>query len=219
MEDWALRNWCFQTVLLDKTLESPLEFKEIQPVHPKKNQSWIFIGGTDIEAETPTFWPPDVKNWFIWKTPDAGKDWRQEEKGTTEDEMVGWHYHLDGHEFEQAVGVGDGQGNLVCYSPWGCKELDMIEWTELSDSLETWCGDFNCNIIKISGLIKYISNQLYFLLQKIKMNYKQQYMPVAKNRIENKFNSYSEERGITYPRWSTEDLRNRWNLNYILKKI
>ena len=94
----------------------------------KKNQSWIFIGGTDIEAETPTFWPPDAKNWFIWKTPDAGKDWRQEEKGTTKDEMVGWHYHLDGHEFEQAVGVGDGQGNLVCCSPWGCKELDTIEW-------------------------------------------------------------------------------------------
>ena len=92
------------------------------------NQFWIFTGRTDAEAETPVLWPPDVKNWLIWKDPDAGEDWRQEEKGTTEDEMVGWHHWLDGHEFEQAPGVGDGQGSLACYSPWGHEELDMTEW-------------------------------------------------------------------------------------------
>ena len=98
-KSWALKNWCFWTVVLEKTLESLLDCKEIQPVHPKGNQSWIFIGRTDIEAETPIIWPPDVKNWLIWNDPDAGKDWRQE-KGMTEDEMVGWHHQLDGHEFE-----------------------------------------------------------------------------------------------------------------------
>ena len=99
-EGWALKNWCFWTVVLEKTLESPLHSKEIQPVHPKRNQSWILIGRTDVEAETPILWPPDGKNWLIWKDPDAGKDWRQEEKGMTEDEMVGWHHCLSGHEFE-----------------------------------------------------------------------------------------------------------------------
>ena len=98
-ESWVLKNWCFWTVVLEKTLESPLDFKEIQPVHPKGNQSWVFIGRTDIEAETPILWPPDVKNWLIGKDSDAGKDWRQEEKGTTDDEMVGWHHWLNGHEF------------------------------------------------------------------------------------------------------------------------
>ena len=98
-ENWAPKNRCFWTVVLEKTLESPLDCKEIQPVHPKGNQSWIFIGRTDAEAETPTLWPSDVKSWLIWKDPDAGKDWRQE-KGTTEDELVGWHYRLNGHEFE-----------------------------------------------------------------------------------------------------------------------
>ena len=112
-------------VVLEKTLESPLDCKEIQPVHPKGNQSWILIGRTDAEA--PILWPSDVKNQFIWKDLDAGKDLRQEEKGTTEDEMVGWHHQLIGHEFEQAPGVGDGQGSLACYSPWGCRELDTIE--------------------------------------------------------------------------------------------
>ena len=97
-ESWVPKNWCFWTVVLEKTLESPLDCKEIQPVHPKGDQSWVFIGRS--EAETPIFWPPDVKNWFIWKAPDAGKDWRQEEKATTEDEMVGWHHQLNGHEFE-----------------------------------------------------------------------------------------------------------------------
>ena len=99
-ESWAPKNWCFWTVMLEKTLESPLDCKEIQPVHPKGNQSWIFIGRTDVEAETPVLWPPDVNNWLIGKDPDAGKDWRQEEKGMTEDEMVGWHHWLNGHELE-----------------------------------------------------------------------------------------------------------------------
>ena len=126
-ESWAPKNWFFWTVVLEKTLESPLHCKEIPPVHPKGNKSWIFIGRTDAIVETPIFWPPDVKNWLIGKDPDSGKDWRQEEKGMTEDEMVGWHHRLYGHEFEQAPGVGDGQGSLVCCSPWGCKELDTTE--------------------------------------------------------------------------------------------
>ena len=99
-ESWEPKNWCFWTVVLEKTLESPLDCKEIQPVHPKGNQSQIFIGRTDAEGETPVFWPPDVKSWLIWKDPDAGKDWRREEKGTTEDDMVGCHHRLNGHEFE-----------------------------------------------------------------------------------------------------------------------
>ena len=111
------KNWCFWTVVLEKTLESPLDCKEIQPVHPKGNQSWMFIRRTDVEAKIPILWPPDVKSWLIWKYRDAGKDW-EEEKGTTEDVMFGWHRWLDGHEFEQALGVGDGLGSLVCYSPW-----------------------------------------------------------------------------------------------------
>ena len=127
-ESWAPRNWYFWTVVLEKTLESPLDCKEIHPVPPKGNQSWIFTGRTDVETGTPMLWPPDVKNCLIGKDPDAGKDWRQEEKGTTEDEMVGWHHQLNGHEFAQTPGVGDGQGSLACCSPWGCKESDMTEW-------------------------------------------------------------------------------------------
>ena len=122
------------TVILEKILESPSDYKEIQPVCPKGNQSWIFIGRTDAEAEAPILCPPDVKNWLIWKDPDAGKDWRQEEKGMTEDEMVGWHQQLDRHDFEQTPGVGDGKGNLVCCSPWGHRESDLTEqlnWTEI----------------------------------------------------------------------------------------
>ena len=99
-ESWALKNWCFWTVVLEKTLESLLDCREVQPVHPKGNQSWIFIGRTDVEAETPIVWPPDVKNWLMWKGPDAGKDWRREEKGTKEDETVGWRHRINGHEFE-----------------------------------------------------------------------------------------------------------------------
>ena len=99
-ESWGLKHWCFWTVVLEKTLESPLDCREIQPVHPKENESWIFIGRTDAKAETPILWPPDSKNWLIWKDSDAGKDWRWEEKGATEDEMVGWHHRLNGDEFE-----------------------------------------------------------------------------------------------------------------------
>ena len=124
-EGWALKNWCFWTVVLEKTLQSPLDSKEIKPVNPKGNQSWIFIGRT--EAEFPILWPPDEKSWLIGKKPDAGKDWRQEEKGTTEDKMVWWHHGLNSHEFEQAPWDGEGQENLVCCSPWGHKESD---WTE-----------------------------------------------------------------------------------------
>ena len=132
-ESWVPKNWCFWTVVLEKTLENPLDCKEIQPVHPKGDQSWIFIGRIDVAAETPILWPPDAKSWLIGKDPDAGKDWRQEEKGMTEDEMVGWHHWLDGHEFEQALGVGDGQGTLVCCTPWGRKESDTTEWVNWTE--------------------------------------------------------------------------------------
>ena len=108
-EGWTPKNWCFWTVMLKKTLESPLDCKEIQPVHPKGDQSWVFIGRTDVEAETPTLWPPDAKSWLIWKAPDVGKDWRQEEKRTTEDETVGWQHWLNGHEFEQTLGDSEGE--------------------------------------------------------------------------------------------------------------
>ena len=106
-ESWVLKNWCFWTVMLEKTLECALDSKEIKPVNPKRNLSWIYIGRTDAEAEAPMLWPPDMKNWLIWKDSDAGKDWGQEEKGTTEDEMIGWHHWFNGHEFEQAFWVGD----------------------------------------------------------------------------------------------------------------
>ena len=120
-------------MVLEKTLESPFDCKEIKPVSPKWNQSWIFIGWTDAEVEAPILWPPDVKNWLTGKNPDAGKDWRQEEKGTTEDEMVGWHPRLKGHEFKQALGVGDGQWSLACCTPWGHREAQLRDWTELSN--------------------------------------------------------------------------------------
>ena len=129
-ESWVPKNWCFWTVGLEKTLESPLDCKEVQPVRPEGNQSWIFIGRTDAAAKTPILWPPDVKNWLSGKDPDAGKDRRQEEKETTEDETVGWHHWLDRHKFEQAAGVGDGQGSLECFSPWGHTESDMTEWLD-----------------------------------------------------------------------------------------
>ena len=132
-ESWVLKNWCFWTVVLVKTLESPWDCKEIQPVHPKGDQSWVFIGRTDVEAETPILWPPHAKSWLIWKDPAGGKDWGQEEKGTTEDEMVGWHHWLNGHGFGWTPGVGDGQRGLVCCSSWGRKESDTTErlnWTE-----------------------------------------------------------------------------------------
>ena len=133
-ESWTIKKaeyiW---TVVLEKTLESPLDCKETQPVHPKGNQSWIFIGKTDAEAETTILWPPDAKSRLIWKDPDAGKDWGQEEKGTTEDEMAGWHHWLNGHGFGWTLGVGDGQGGLACCGSWSHKELDTTElnWSHL----------------------------------------------------------------------------------------
>ena len=137
-ESWTIKKAeRFWTVVLEKTLESPLDCKEIQPVHSEGDQSWVFIGMTDVEAETPLLWSPDAKSWLIWKDPDAGKDWGQEEKGMAEDEMAGWHHWLDEHGFGWIPGVGDGQGGLACCSSWGHKESDMTEWlnwTELN-----WC--------------------------------------------------------------------------------
>ena len=119
---WVVMNWCFKIVVLEKTLESPLDYKEIQPVHPKGNQHWIFIGRTDAEA--PIIWSPGAKSWLIGKDPNAWKDWGQEEKWTTEGEMFGWHHWLNGHELEQTQGDGEWQGSLACCSPWCHKELD-----------------------------------------------------------------------------------------------
>ena len=144
---WLLKNWCFQIVVLEKTLGSPLECKEIKPVNPKGNQLWIFIGRTDAETEAPILWPPDVKSWLIGKDLNEGKDWGQEEKGMTEDEMVRWPHRLNGHEFEWTLGVGDRQGGLVCCGPWGHKESDMTEWlnwTELKAKILE-----NCEIISL----------------------------------------------------------------------
>ena len=129
-ESWAPKNWCFWTVVLEKTLMSPLDYKEIKAVNPKGNQSWIFTGRTVAEAEAPILWPLDAKNWLIGKDLDAGKDWRQGEKGMTEDEMVGWHHWFTGHEFEQTPGGGEGWRNLACCSPWGLKESDTTEWLD-----------------------------------------------------------------------------------------
>ena len=144
-ESWAPKNWCFWTVVLEKTLESALDCKEIQPVHSKGDQSWVFTGRTDVEAETPILWPPDVKNWLIGKDPDAGKDWRQEKKGMKEDKMDGWHHWLNGHGFGWTPGVGDGQGGLACCRPWGCKELDMskrlneLSWLQIKNIILKCC--------------------------------------------------------------------------------
>ena len=131
-ESWALKNWCFWTVLLEKTLESPLDCKEIKSVNPKGNQSLIFFGRTNAEAEILILWPPDAKCWLIGKDPDSGKVWRQEEKGMSENEIFGWHHWLNGPEFEQALEIGNRQGSLACCSPWGCKELDiwLSNWTK-----------------------------------------------------------------------------------------
>ena len=135
-ESWVPKNRCFWIVVLEKTLEKPLDCKEIKPVNPQGNQSWIFIGRTDAEAEAPILWPPDPKNWLIWKNPDAGKDWREEEKGTDDRAWDRWHHQLDGHEFEHAPGVGDGQESLACCSPWGLKESDLTEQLNwITDSL------------------------------------------------------------------------------------
>ena len=133
-ESWVLKNWCFWTVVLEKTLESPLDCKEVQPVHSKGDQPWVFIGRTDVEAETATLCPPHAKSWLIWKDPDVCEDWRQEEKGMTEDEMVGWHHRHNGHGFGWTPGVGDEQGGLECCGSWGCSVghnwATELNWTE-----------------------------------------------------------------------------------------
>ena len=145
-ESWAPKNWCFWTVVLEKTLESPLDFKEIQPVHPKGNQPWIFFGRTDAKVATPILWPPDAKNWLSGKDLDAGKNWGQEKKGTTEDGMVGWYLWLNGHELEQTQGDSGGQRSLAYCSSWGWKESDMTYWLN------------NNNILSQSGI-----NDIYII--------------------------------------------------------
>ena len=147
-ESWAPKNWCFWTLVLEKTFENPLDCKDIQPVHPKGDQSWVFIGRTDVEAETPILWPPDAKNWLTGKDPYAGKDWRWEEKGTTENEMDGWHHWLSGHGFELTLGVGDGQGSLACCSSWGRRVG------------HDWATELNWKLM-INGPWKWISGEKY----------------------------------------------------------
>ena len=143
-ESWASNNRCFWTVVLEKTLESPLDSKEIKPVNPEGNESWCWR--TDAEAETPTFWPPDAKNWLIRKDNDGGKDWRKEEKGMTEDEMAGWHHRFDGREFEWTPGVGDGLGGLACCNSWGRKESGTTERLNLNwRKLHWWSRCFKHN--------------------------------------------------------------------------
>ena len=156
-DGWEPKNWCFQTVGLEKTLQSSLDSKEVKLVNPKGNQSWIFTGRTDAEAETLILWPPDAKSQLTGKSPDAGNDWGHEEKRVTEDEMVGWHHQLNGHEFQQAPGDGEEQGSLECCRPWGCKESDMIErlnnnhhpWSPLHRVLHPggWPHSFSCPVI------------------------------------------------------------------------
>ena len=143
-ESWVPKKWCFCTVMLEMILECPCDYTEFKPVHPKGDQSWIFIRRIDTEVEALILWLPDAKYWLIRKDPESGKDWRQEEKEMTEDEMVVWHYLLDGHEFEQGLGFGDGQGGLACCSPWCCKESDMTEW--LNELTPTWANKFDGQI-------------------------------------------------------------------------
>ena len=141
-EDCGQGGWkrtiCFLVVMLEKNLESPLDSKQIKPINPKGNQSWIFIGGTDAKAEALIFWSPDAKSRLTGKDPGAGKDWRQEEKRTTEDEMVGWHHWLNGHKFEQTSGDSEGQRSLVCCSPWGCKESDTRLSNWVTTAVAVW---------------------------------------------------------------------------------
>ena len=171
--------------MLKKTLENPLDCKEIQPVHPKGNQSWIFTAKTDAEAGTPILWSPDAKNKLLGKDPDAGKEWRQEEKGKTEDEIVGWHHQLDGQEFEQAGGVCDGQGSLACCSSWGRKELDMTErlnWTDLMLIAVYYCHG---EIIKTFSCSNFLSVKGDLILHKINTWVKYYKQPI------HSFNKYS----------------------------
>ena len=152
-ESWVLKNWYFWTVVLEKTLESPLDCKEMEPVDSKGDQPWVFLGRNDAKAETPVVWPPHAKSWLIGKDSDAGRDWGQEKKGMTEDEMAGWHHWLDGCEFEWTLGVGDGQGGLACCDSWGRKKSDTTErlnWTKWrkSDLSVTVCEESLCLCVK-----------------------------------------------------------------------
>ena len=151
-ESWAPKNWCIWTVVLEKTLESPLDCKEIQPVHPKGDQSWVFIGRTDAEAETLKLWVPHANSWLIRKDPDAGRDWGQEEKKTTKDEMAGWHHRLNGHESEWTPGVGDGQGGLACCNSWGRKVSDMTEQLNWTINIHWWIATGSSTWIKVGHL-------------------------------------------------------------------
>ena len=151
----SAKNWCFWTVVLEKTLESPLDCKEIQSVHSEGDQPWDFFGRNDAEAETPVLWPPHVKSWLIGKDSDARRDWGQEEKGTTEDEMAGWHYWLDRREFEWSLGVGDGRGGLASCNSWGCKESDTTEWPNWTE--------LNWSILRIEWFIGYYKTMVFDL--------------------------------------------------------
>ena len=142
-ERWVSKNGCFWTVVLEKTLESSLDCKEIQPVHSKGDKSCVFFGRTDAKVETPKLWPPHAKSWFIGKDSDAGRDWGQEEKGMTEDEMAGWHHRLDGCKSEWTLGVGDGQGGLACCDSWGRKESDMTEQLNWTETTTSWIATVN----------------------------------------------------------------------------
>ena len=164
-EGRAPKNWCFWTVVLEKTLESLLDCKEIQPVHSEGDQPWDFFGRNDAKAETPVLWPPHAKVWLIGKDSDAGRDWGQEEKGMTEDERAGWHHWLDGHESEWTPGVGDGQGGLACCDSWGRKELDTTEqlnWTEVNTFSGIW-GIHSQILIRLT--VKYFAAVVGFIIQ------------------------------------------------------
>ena len=153
--------------MLEKTLESPLDCKEIQPVHSEGDQSWVFFGRNDAKAVTPVLWPPQAKNWLIGKDSDAGRDWGQEEKGMTEDEMAGWHHWLDGRESEWTLGVGDGQGGLACCDSWGRKELDTTErlnWTECVWKVHCWMSLFCRILLTTSSLLAWGHQKLYTLV-------------------------------------------------------
>ena len=182
-ESWAPKDWCFCTVVLEKTLESPLDCKEIHPVHSKGDQSWVFFGRTDPEAETPILWPSHVKRWLIGKDPDAGRAWGQEEKGTTEDEMAGWHHWLDGRESEWALGVGDGQGGLACHDSWGCKESDTTErlnWlTELTLTEQRNVHSYKFIALNTPSDYRYIMQTQYHFLQiTLHYNYQLKYVRI-----------------------------------------
>ena len=167
-ESWVLKNWCFWTMVLEKTLEGPLDCKEIQPVHPKGDQSWVFIGRTDAKVETPIIWPPHAKSWLIGKDPDAGRDWGQEETGTTEHEMAGWHHRLDAHEFGWTPGAGDGQGGLVFCDSWGRKESDTTEWLNWTEPLLSGvrgCMHQSCPTLCDSMVCSLLGSSVHGILQ------------------------------------------------------